>query len=157
MAAITLTSCNAGNTCCFTLRSVGRTVSPALRQCKPDDGSLAGDYRTGLGSGRKVGGIRMEAYDCAGRCRVGERRWGRSCGWSTQRLTAQDGWLTRWSSVSGSTLAIANLGLTLLTLSEGKQLLARAQQSIVAARAQSRAVLRPDCSACGGRATVPCH
>jgi hypothetical protein len=52
---------------------------------------------------------------------------------------------------------IANLGLTLLTLSEGKQLLARAQQSIVAARAQSRAVLRPDCSACGGRATVPCH
>jgi hypothetical protein len=52
---------------------------------------------------------------------------------------------------------IANLALTLLTLSEGKQLLARAQQSIVAARAQSRAVLRPDCSACGGRATVPCH
>ena len=45
---------------------------------------------------------------------------------------------------------IANLGLT---LSEAKQLLARVQQEIVAAQARDHAVLRPDCSSCGGR----CH
>jgi hypothetical protein len=56
MAAITLKSCNAGNTCCFTLTAVRRTVSPALRQGKLDDGSLADDYRAGLGSVHKVGG-----------------------------------------------------------------------------------------------------
>src|SRR5690349_22086251 len=43
---------------------------------------------------------------------------------------------------------IANLGLT---LPEAKQLLARVQQAVVAAQAQDHAVLRPDCSACGGR------
>ena len=43
---------------------------------------------------------------------------------------------------------IANLGLT---LSEAKQLLARVQQSVVAAQAHEHAVLRPDCSSCGGR------
>jgi hypothetical protein len=42
---------------------------------------------------------------------------------------------------------IANLGLT---LPEAKQLLARVQQAVVAAQAQDHAVLRPDCSACGG-------
>ena len=42
---------------------------------------------------------------------------------------------------------IANLGLT---LPEAKQLLARVQQAVVAAQAHQRAVLRPDCSACGG-------
>src|SRR5690348_18103722 len=45
---------------------------------------------------------------------------------------------------------IANLGLT---LSEAKQLLARVQQAVVAAQAHQHAVLRPDCSSCGGR----CH
>jgi hypothetical protein len=40
-----------------------------------------------------------------------------------------------------------------LTLSEGKQLLARVQQAVVAAQAQSPTTLRPDCSRCGGR----CH
>ena len=42
---------------------------------------------------------------------------------------------------------IANLGLT---LPEAKQLLARVQQAVVAAQARDHAVLRPDCSACGG-------
>jgi len=45
---------------------------------------------------------------------------------------------------------IANLGLT---LPEAKQLLARVQQAVVAAQAHQHAVLRPDCSSCGGR----CH
>jgi hypothetical protein len=45
---------------------------------------------------------------------------------------------------------IANLGLT---LPEAKQLLARVQQAVVAAQPQDHAVLRPDCSSCGGR----CH
>src|ERR1700732_5348972 len=45
---------------------------------------------------------------------------------------------------------IANLGLT---LAEAKQLLARVQQAMVAAQARDHAVLRPDCSCCGGR----CH
>ena len=45
---------------------------------------------------------------------------------------------------------IANLGLT---LPEAKQLLARVQQAVVAAQAHDHAVLRPDCSACGGK----CH
>jgi hypothetical protein len=45
---------------------------------------------------------------------------------------------------------IANLGLT---LSEAKQLLAHVQQAVVAAQAQGHAVLRPDCSSCGGE----CH
>src|SRR5271165_3374069 len=45
---------------------------------------------------------------------------------------------------------IANLGLT---LPEAKQLLARVQQAVVAAQAHDHAVLRPDCSSCGGR----CH
>ena len=44
----------------------------------------------------------------------------------------------------------ANLGLT---LPEAKQLLARVQQAVVAAQAHQHAVLRPDCSSCGGR----CH
>src|SRR5258708_32728193 len=42
---------------------------------------------------------------------------------------------------------IAHLGLT---LSEAKQLLSRVQQAVVAAQAQDHAVLRPDCSFCGG-------
>ena len=45
---------------------------------------------------------------------------------------------------------IGNLGLT---LSEAKQLLARVQQAVVAAQAHEHAVLRPDCSSCGGK----CH
>src|SRR5829696_5768192 len=45
---------------------------------------------------------------------------------------------------------IANLGLT---LAEAKQLLARVQQAVVAAQARDHAVLRPDCSSCGGK----CH
>jgi hypothetical protein len=45
---------------------------------------------------------------------------------------------------------IANLGLT---LAEGKLLLARVQQGVVAAQADSHATLRPDCRSCGGR----CH
>src|SRR3954452_10196010 len=45
---------------------------------------------------------------------------------------------------------IGNLGLT---LPEAKQLLARVQQAVVAAQAHQHAVLRPDCSSCGGR----CH
>ena len=45
---------------------------------------------------------------------------------------------------------IANLGLT---LAEGKQLLARVQQEVVAAQADNHAMLRPDCRSCGGR----CH
>ena len=45
---------------------------------------------------------------------------------------------------------IANLGLT---LAEAKQLLARAQQAVVAAQAHDHAVRRPDCAACDGR----CH
>jgi hypothetical protein len=45
---------------------------------------------------------------------------------------------------------IANLGLT---LPEAKQVLARIQQAVVAAQAREHAVLRPDCSSCGGR----CH
>jgi hypothetical protein len=45
---------------------------------------------------------------------------------------------------------IANLGLT---LAEAKQLLARVQQAVVAAQAHDHAVVRPDCSCCGGR----CH
>lgn len=45
---------------------------------------------------------------------------------------------------------IANLGLT---LAEGKQLLARVQQEVVAAQVNSHAVLRPDCRSCNGR----CH
>jgi hypothetical protein len=43
---------------------------------------------------------------------------------------------------------IATLGLTLL---EAKQLLARVQQALAAAQARDHAVLRPDCSSCGGR------
>src|SRR5260370_2646734 len=46
---------------------------------------------------------------------------------------------------------IANLGLT---LSEAKQLLTRVQQAVVAAQAQDHAVLRPDCSICGGRCQI---
>ena len=42
---------------------------------------------------------------------------------------------------------IANLGLR---LAEAKQLLARVQQAVVAAQAYRHAVLRPDCSSCGG-------
>jgi hypothetical protein len=42
---------------------------------------------------------------------------------------------------------IAHLGLT---LPEAKQLLARVQQAVVAAQAHEHAVLRPDCSSCGG-------
>ena len=45
---------------------------------------------------------------------------------------------------------IANLGLT---LPEAKQLLARVQKAVVAAQAHDHAVLRPDCSSCGGK----CH
>jgi hypothetical protein len=45
---------------------------------------------------------------------------------------------------------IADLGLT---LAEGKQLLARVQQEVVAAQVDSHAVLRPDCRSCNGR----CH
>ena len=42
---------------------------------------------------------------------------------------------------------IANLGLT---LSEAKELLARAQQAIVAAQARDHAVCRPSCVSCSG-------
>jgi len=42
---------------------------------------------------------------------------------------------------------IAHLGLTLL---EAKQLLPRVQQAVIAAQARRHAVLRPDCSSCGG-------
>jgi hypothetical protein len=42
---------------------------------------------------------------------------------------------------------IADLGLT---LAEMKQLLGRVQQAVVAAQAQEHAILRPDCSSCGG-------
>src|ERR1700737_1885605 len=42
---------------------------------------------------------------------------------------------------------IAKLGLT---LPEAKQLLARGQPAVVAAQAHRHAVLRPDCSSCGG-------
>jgi len=38
----------------------------------------------------------------------------------------------------------------LRTLAEAKQLLARVQQAVVAAQAHEHAVLRPDCSSCGG-------
>ena len=44
--------------------------------------------------------------------------------------------------------SIADLGLT---LSEAKQLLARVQQAIVAARAGDLAARRPECSSCSGR------
>jgi len=47
---------------------------------------------------------------------------------------------------------IAHLGLT---LSEAKQLLTRVQQAVVAAQAHDHAVLRPDCSICGGRCRTP--
>ena len=53
-------------------------------------------------------------------------------------------------SCSSDVCDIRALGLT---LSEGKQLLARVQQAVVAAQAQSPTTLRPDCSRCGGR----CH
>ena len=43
---------------------------------------------------------------------------------------------------------IANLGLT---LTEGKQLLARVQQEVVAAQFGNHAVLRPSCCTCNGR------
>src|SRR5260370_9989355 len=46
---------------------------------------------------------------------------------------------------------IAHLGLT---LSEAKQLLVRVQQAVVAAQAHEHAVLRPDCSSCGGRGQI---
>ena len=45
---------------------------------------------------------------------------------------------------------IASLGLS---LAEGKRLLAGVQQGVVAAQADSHAMLRPDCRSCGGR----CH
>jgi hypothetical protein len=45
---------------------------------------------------------------------------------------------------------IANLGLT---LAEGKLLLTRVQQRVVAAQANNHAMLRPDCGSCNGR----CH
>ena len=45
---------------------------------------------------------------------------------------------------------IASLGLTLV---EAKRLLAHVQQAVVTVQADDHAVLRPDCSACGGR----CH
>jgi hypothetical protein len=45
---------------------------------------------------------------------------------------------------------IASLGLT---LAEGKPLLARVQQDVVAAQADNHASLRPDCRSCGRR----CH
>ena len=45
---------------------------------------------------------------------------------------------------------IVNLGLT---LDEGKQLLARVQQEVVAAQVGNHAVLRPACCTCNGR----CH
>jgi hypothetical protein len=45
---------------------------------------------------------------------------------------------------------IANFGLT---LAEAKQLLGGAQQAVAAAQAHDHAVLRPDCSSCGGT----CH
>ena len=41
---------------------------------------------------------------------------------------------------------LANLGLT---LAEAKQLLERVQQDIVAAQADNRAMVRPDCQSCG--------
>ena len=41
-----------------------------------------------------------------------------------------------------------------LTLSEAKQLLIRVQQAVVAAQAHEHAVLRPDCSSCGGRCQI---
>ena len=50
-------------------------------------------------------------------------------------------------SRSGDLGGFANLGLT---LAEAKQLLARVQQAVVAAQAHRHAVLRPDCSSCGG-------
>ena len=43
---------------------------------------------------------------------------------------------------------IANLGLT---LSEAKELLARAQQAMVAAQARNHAVYRPSCASCAGQ------
>src|ERR1700733_15112777 len=46
---------------------------------------------------------------------------------------------------------IANLGLT---LPEGKQLLARVQQEVVAAQVGNHAVLRPACRTCNGRSHV---
>lgn len=46
---------------------------------------------------------------------------------------------------------IANLGLT---LAEAKQLLGRVQQAVVAAQAQRHAILRPDCSSCGGACQI---
>jgi hypothetical protein len=45
---------------------------------------------------------------------------------------------------------IGNLGLT---LAEAKRLLARVQQEVVAAQADTHGMLRPDCRSCGGR----CH
>src|SRR5947209_7080548 len=52
---------------------------------------------------------------------------------------------------AGRPWRIAHLGLT---LSEAKQLLSRVQQAVVAAQAQDHAVLRPDCSICGGRCQI---
>jgi hypothetical protein len=47
--------------------------------------------------------------------------------------------------------SIADLGLT---LPEAKRLLASVQQAMVAAQARDHAVLRPDCSSCGGKCRV---
>jgi hypothetical protein len=48
---------------------------------------------------------------------------------------------------------LGDIGQLGLTLAEAKQLLALVQQEIVTAQADNHAVLRPDCSSCGGR----CH
>jgi hypothetical protein len=53
-------------------------------------------------------------------------------------------------SLTGDIADVENLGLT---LHEGKQLLGRVQQAVVAKQAQSLAAARPDCSSCRGR----CH
>jgi hypothetical protein len=48
---------------------------------------------------------------------------------------------------------LGNIACLGLTLAEGKQLLARVQQDVVAAQTDSHATLRPDCRSCDGR----CH
>ena len=54
-------------------------------------------------------------------------------------------------SCSRDVCDISALGLT---LPEGKQLLARVRQAVIAAQAQPLTALRPDCSRCEGRCDV---
>src|SRR3954462_5241483 len=100
------------------------------------------------GSAQRLGGWRREPYDRSGRLPAGGSWMG-----GVLRLV-ETGTDSRARSVDVLEISrpndlgdIANLGLT---LPEAKQLLARVQQAVVAAQAHQHAVLRPDCSSCGG-------